>query len=223
MTGSAGTHTGSPDVQSGYHFYEPSVGHGLAHDPFNAIVGPRPIGWIASRDLAGTLNLAPYSFFNAFNYTPPIIGFASNGRKDTVRNLMATGEFTWNLVSRPLAAAMNETSSPVAADVDEFALAGLTPTASKLVTVPRVGESLVAFECRTTQIIQLTSLTGEAILTWLVLGQVIGVHIAKQLLKGGVYDTAAAEPILRGGGPSDYFEIKSENLFRMSRPTSRGI
>ena len=87
------------------HFYEPRHGHGLRHDPFNAIVGPRPIGWVSTRSAAGALNLAPYSFFNAFNYTPPIVGFASIGRKDSLRNIEKTGEFAWNLVTRPLAEA----------------------------------------------------------------------------------------------------------------------
>ncbi len=137
------------------HFYQPSQGHGLPHDPFNAIVGPRPIGWIASRGAAGGLNLAPYSFFNAFNYTPPIIGFASIGRKDTLRNIEETGEFVWNLATRPLAEAMNASCAPAPAEVDEFALAGLTPAPSRLLRVPRVAESPVAFECRKTQIIQL--------------------------------------------------------------------
>ena len=89
------------------HSYEPRLGHGLPHDPFNAIVGPRPIGWVATRSAEGGLNLAPYSFFNAFNYTPPIIGFCSTSEKDSLRNVRATGEFVWNLVTRPLAEAMN--------------------------------------------------------------------------------------------------------------------
>ena len=89
------------------HFYEPRLGHRLAHDPFTAIVAPRPIGWISTHSLAGLLNLAPYSFFNGFNYTPPIVGFASCGYKDTVRNAEQTGEFVWNLVTRSLAEAMN--------------------------------------------------------------------------------------------------------------------
>ena len=89
------------------HFYEPRKGHGLPHDPFNAIVGPRPIGWISSRNAAGALNLAPYSFFNGFNYIPPIVGFSSIGHKDTVRNIEQTGEFGWNLATRPLAEQMN--------------------------------------------------------------------------------------------------------------------
>jgi flavin reductase (DIM6/NTAB) family NADH-FMN oxidoreductase RutF len=205
-------------VSTDFHFYEPAAGHRLAHDPFNAIVGPRPIGWIASRDVSGVLNLAPYSFFNAFNYTPPIIGFASIGWKDTVRNIEQTREFAWNLATRPLAAAVNATSAAVAAGVDEFALAGLTPVASRLIGVPRVGESPVSFECRLTQLIQLQTVDGIAVKTWLILGQVVGIHIARPLLQDGVYDTAAAEPILRAGGPSDYFEIKRENLFRMTRP-----
>ncbi|NRR33569.1 flavin reductase family protein [Oxalobacteraceae bacterium] len=200
------------------YFYEPAQGHGLPHDPFNAIVGPRPIGWISSQDGQGGLNLAPYSFFNAFNYTPPIIGFASVGRKDTLRNIEETGEFVWNLATRPLAEAMNASSAMVASQVDEFALAGLTPQASRIVAVPRVAESPVAFECRRTQIIQLHTAGGADVSTWLILGEVVGVHIAPELLKEGVYDTAAARPILRGGGPADYFEISAENGFKMFRP-----
>ena len=95
------------------YYYEPAQGHGLPHDPFNAIIGPRPIGWISSQDAEGRLNLAPYSFFNAFNYTPPIIGFASVGRKDSLNNIERTGEFAWNLVTRPLAEAMNQSCAAV--------------------------------------------------------------------------------------------------------------
>src|SRR5258706_14036947 len=106
-----------------FHVYEPRLGHGLPHDPFNSVVGPRPIGWISTRDREGRLNLAPYSFFNGFNYEPPIIGFASIGFKDTVRNIRETGEFVWNLATRPLAEAMNVTSAMVPPEVDEVALA----------------------------------------------------------------------------------------------------
>ena len=200
------------------YFYEPKNGHGLPHDPFNAIVGPRPIGWIATADDAGALNLAPYSFFNAFNYTPPIIGFSSIGYKDTVRNVEQTGEFVWNLATRPLAEAMNQTCAPVAPGVSEFGLAGLTPTPSRLIRAPRVLESPVSFECRATQVVQLLGADGQAVPTWLVLGEVVAVHIAPSLLKDGVYDTAAAQPILRGGGPADYFSIGPEQLFKMFRP-----
>ncbi|WEF32149.1 flavin reductase family protein [Pseudoduganella chitinolytica] len=200
------------------HFYEPRAGHGLPHDPFNAIVGPRPIGWISSQDSAGTLNLAPYSFFNAFNYVPPIVGFASIGYKDTVRNVQQTGEFVWNLATRELAEQMNRTCAAVPPEVDEFALAGLTPVPSRLVAVPRVGESPVSFECRVTQVVQLQGADGEQVPTWLVLGEVVGVHIARTLLREGIYDTGAAGHILRGGGPADYFTIGPEQLFRMHRP-----
>ena len=200
------------------YFYQPALGHGLPHDPFNAIVGPRPIGWISSRSAGGVLNLAPYRFFNGFNYTPPLIGFSSIGRKDSLRNIEQHGEFVWNLVSRPLAAAMNATCAPAPPEVDEFALAGLTPAPSRIVTVPRVGEALVAFECKRTQIIALQNAAGEEVGSWLVMGEVVGVHIAPQLLREGIYDTAAARPILRGGGPADYFEITPDALFQMRRP-----
>ena len=200
------------------HFYEPAQGHGLPHDPFNAIVGPRPIGWVSTRAADGVLNLAPYSFFNAFNYVPPIVGFCSIGHKDSVRNVQATGEFVWNLVTRELAEAMNQTCAAVPPEVDEFALAGLTPEASRIVGVPRVLESPVAMECRVSQVVQLRSAAGAAIESWLVLGEVVGVHIAQRLLKDGVYDTARAGHVLRGGGPADYFTIGPEQLFRLFRP-----
>ncbi len=200
------------------YFYQPAQGHGLPHDPFNAIVGPRPIGWISSQDAHGGLNLAPYSFFNAFNYTPPIIGFASIGAKDSLRNIRQTGEFCWNLATRPLAEQMNQSCAAVPPDVSEFALTGLATAASRQVAVPRVAASPVSFECRMTQIVQLQGIDGSAIETWLVLGEVVGVHIAQHLLKDGIYDTAAAQPILRGGGPADYFEVSSDQLFRMFRP-----
>jgi flavin reductase (DIM6/NTAB) family NADH-FMN oxidoreductase RutF len=198
--------------------YQPRQGHGLPHDPFNAIVGPRPIGWISTRSASGVNNLAPYSFFNAFNYVPPIIGFASIGYKDTLRNIKETGEFVWNLTTRALAEAMNQSCAAVGPDVSEFALAGLTPLASTVVVPPRVAESPVTFECKRTQILQLQGADGAQVETWLVLGEVVAVHIDQALLKDGVYDTAAAGHVLRGGGPADYFTVGPEQLFRMHRP-----
>ena len=200
------------------HFYQPSAGHGLAHDPFNALVAPRPIGWISSRSRDGVLNLAPYSFFNAFNYKPPLVGFASIGYKDSVRNIEETGEFGWNLATRPLAEAMNQSCAAVGPEVDEFQLAGLTPESSRVIGVPRVKETPVSFECRLSQILRLTGADGTETDTWMVFGEVVGVHIARHLLKDGVYQTAAAEPILRGGGPADYFGISSDTFFQMYRP-----
>jgi flavin reductase (DIM6/NTAB) family NADH-FMN oxidoreductase RutF len=207
----------TPDPTS-IHSYQPRNGHGLPHDPFNAIVGPRPIGWISTQSAAGALNLAPYSFFNAFNYVPPIVGFASIGYKDTVRNVEATGEFVWNLATRSLAEAMNQSCAAVPPEVDEFQLAGLTPLASTQVAPPRVAESPVSFECRRTQILQLQGVDGVQVPTWLVLGEVVAIHIDKALLKDGIYDTAAAGHILRAGGPADYFTVGPEQLFKMYRP-----
>jgi flavin reductase (DIM6/NTAB) family NADH-FMN oxidoreductase RutF len=200
------------------HFYEPSRGHGLKHDPFNSIVGPRPIGWISSLSADGVRNLAPYSFFNAFNYTPPIVGFSSIGHKDTVRNIEATGEFICNLATKPLAEAMNQSCAMVPPEVDEFQLAGLTSTPGRIVKAPRVLESPVALECRLIQIVRLKSAAGKEVDSWLTLGEVVGVHIDQSLLRDGIYITAAAEPILRGGGPGDYFEVRPEARFEMLRP-----
>ncbi|MDO6822989.1 flavin reductase family protein [Marinobacter sp. 1_MG-2023] len=205
-------------MAEGIHFYEPAQGHGLAHDPFNALVAPRPIGWISSRSSEGTLNLAPYSFFNAFNYIPPIIGFSSIGYKDSVRNAQETGEFCWNLVTRSLSDAMNQTCAPVGPEVDEFALAGLTPRPSRIISPPHVAESPVTLECTVSQVLQLSGADGKKVDTWVVFGEVVGVHIAQQLLKDGIYDTAAAEPVMRGGGPADYFTLDAAQKFQMHRP-----
>ena len=203
---------------SSRHVYEPAQGSGLPHDPFNAIVGPRPIGWISTLGADGVANLAPYSFFNAFNYRPPLIGFASIGWKDTAANAAATREFVWSLASRDLAEAMNATAAHVPAGVDEFELAGLTKAAGRRVQAPLVAEARVSFECRVSQIIQLTGADGAAVETWLILGEVVVVHIDPSLLKEGVYDTAGARPILRGGGWGDYAVVEPGAMFRMKRP-----
>lgn len=200
------------------HSYAPRQGHGLAHDPLNAIIAPRPIGWISSLGADGVANLAPHSFFNAFNYTPPLLGFASIGRKDTLANVEATREFVWNLATEPLAQAMNQTSASVPPEVDEFALAGLTPQASTLVAPPRVQESPVSMECRCTQILRLQDAEGDALDSWLILGEVVMVHIATALLEDGVYQTARARPLLRAGGGGDYFTLDPARLVRMRRP-----
>ena len=202
----------------GQHFYEPAKGHGLRHDPFNAIVGPRPIGWISTKGADGSVNLAPYSFFNAFNYTPPIIGFSSVTAKDSLRNARETGEFVWNLATRALAEPMNASCASVPYDTDEFGLACLTAAPSRLVAPPRVAESPVNFECKVTDIVQLRSHTGVPAESWLVLGEVIAVHIDHALLKDGLFDTFGAGIILRGGGPSAYAEIRPDSRFDMRRP-----
>jgi flavin reductase (DIM6/NTAB) family NADH-FMN oxidoreductase RutF len=203
---------------SDVYFYDPASGHGLPHDPFKAIVAPRLIGWVSTRAASGQLNLAPYSFFGALSTFPSIIGFASEGRKDSIRNIEETREFVWNLATRPLAEQMNRTSAPVAADVDEFQLSGLTPVAGRNVSVPHVGESPAALECKLLQIVQLHDLSGKPMDNWLALGQVVGVHIQNAYLKDGLFDTHAAQPIMRAGYRADYAQIGE--MFQMIRPTS---
>ncbi len=201
-----------------HHYYEPSQGHRLPHDPLNAIVAPRPIGWISTRGPNGHVNLAPYSFFNVFNYTPPIVGFSSTGWKDTVRNASETGEFVWNLATRKTAESMNATSAAVPYESDEFVLSGLTPVPSRLVGAPRVAESPVNFECKVIDIRQLQDHRGTALQTWLVLGEVLAVHILSSLLKDGIFDTFGAGIIVRAGGASAYAEIRPDIRFDMKRP-----
>ena len=206
-------------MSSDFHFYEPARGHGLRHNPFKAIVAPRPIGWISSRSAAGVLNLAPYSFFTAFCDAPPIVGFAcASDNRDTLHNVEQTGEFGFNLVTRALAEQMNATSASVAPEVDEFALAGLTPAASRMIAVPRVAQSPVSFECRRTDILRLRAADGTPAPAWLVLGEVVAVHIDKALLRDGVYDTAAAQHLARAGGLGDYFWVEADTMMQMKRP-----
>ena len=143
-------------------FFEPRAGHGLPHDPFKAIVAPRPIGWICSLSPDGVVNLAPYSFFNGVASRPPMIMFSSEGLKDSITNVEATGEFTASLATRPLAERMNETSRSHGSGVNEFEPAGLTQAPSRLVAPPYVAESPAALECKVTQIVPLTDLAGDA-------------------------------------------------------------
>jgi flavin reductase (DIM6/NTAB) family NADH-FMN oxidoreductase RutF len=201
-----------------HYFYEPAQGHGLKHDPFNAIVGPRPIGWVSTRGADGSVNLAPYSFFNAFCYHPPIIGFSSVGAKDSLRNARESGEFVWNLTTRQLGAAMNETSASLPYGENEFTRAGLEAAQSRLVKPPRVASSPVNFECKVADIVQLKGYKGDLAQAWLVLGEVVGVHIAPALLKDGVFDTFGAHILLRAGGPTAYAEILPESRVDMKRP-----
>lgn len=214
----------APIASDDFHFYEPARGHGLAHDPFKAIVGPRPIGWISSRDAQGRVNLAPYSFFNAFFDKPPIIAFGSAGwknstsNKDSVSNIETTGEFVANLVTKPLAEAMNKTAATVPHEVDEFTIAGLTPAPCRQVKVPRVAESPTALECRLLQVQQLQDLDGKKLDGWMIIGQVVGVHINRAYIRNGLFDAAAARPIMRSGYMADYFEATPETMFRMARP-----
>lgn len=200
------------------HFYEPRLGHRLPHDPINAIVAPRPIGWISSISPQGRVNLAPYSHFNAFNDAPPILAFGCAREKDTLRNVRATGEFVWNLATRPLAEAMNVSSADFDYGEDEMAHAGLEKAASTLVRPPRVAAAAAAMECRLIDILPLRDSGGNALRSFMVLGEVVGVHIDPGLLNNGLFDTAAAQPLARCGYRGDYAVVTS--LFDMVRPST---
>ena len=189
--------------------------HGLAHEPFKAIVAPRPIGWIGSKGRDGSLNLSPYSFFNAVSDRPKLVMFSSSGRKDSVRNIEETGVFTANLVSRNLVEKMNHSSIAVPYGVNEFELAGLTAKPGKLVDAPYVGEAFAVLECRVTEMLQPKGLDGEASENIMVIGQVVGIHIDEAVIRNGRLDMALARPVARMGY-MDYSE--GSDVFEMMRP-----
>ena len=199
-----------------FHFYEPAKGHGLPHDPFKAIVAPRPIGWISSRDAEGRVNLPPYSFFNAVSDRPPMVMFSSGGWKDSVANIQATGEFVCNLVTRALAERMNLTSAALPHGVNEFEFAGLAAAPSCIVAPPRVAEAPAALECKLVQVVQLHARDGSALSQYVTFGEVVGVHIDRAFLKDGIFDLLATHPIQRAGYTADYTEAVLG--FRMDRP-----
>jgi flavin reductase (DIM6/NTAB) family NADH-FMN oxidoreductase RutF len=188
--------------------------HGLALDPFKAVMVPRPIGWLSTVSPEGIANLAPYSFFNAFSESPIYVAFGSGGRKDTLRNVEATGEFAFNLATHDLREAMNATSANVPSHVDEFALARLTKSQCQFIKAPRVGESPVCFECKHFQTVPLPSDDGH-VHDWMVIGRVIGVHIDDRFIENGRVNTAALQPLARLGY-SEYATIDS--TWRMRRP-----
>jgi flavin reductase (DIM6/NTAB) family NADH-FMN oxidoreductase RutF len=202
-------------------FYETKGGgHGLGRDPFKSLVVPRPIGWITSQDGEGRVNLAPFSFFNAVADSPPMVMFAPSGRKpdrpikDSRANIEATGEFVCNLATWDLRAAMNATSAEFPAGVDELKEAGLTPAPSRLVRPPRVAEAPAHLECRLWKVVDLPSL-NPAEPNCLIIGEVVGVHIADSLIKDGRVDIVAARPIARLGY-SEYAMV--DKKFSMRRP-----
>lgn len=190
--------------------------HGLKHDPFKALVVPRPIGWISTLDGDGRVNLAPYSFFNVFATNPHIVGFGSTGWKHSATNADAGREFVCNLATWDLRAQVNQSSAPYPAGVDELATVGLTALPSRMVKPPRVAESPVALECRHLQTIPLIGLDGADTNQWLVLGQVVGIHIDERLVVDGMVDITRARPIARLGY-MDYSVV--DEVFQMQRPT----
>ena len=190
--------------------------HGLKHDPFKAIVAPRLIGWIGTKARDGRRNLSPYSFFNAVSDAPKLVMFSSSGHKDSVTNIEETGVFTCSLASRDLAERMNASSVAVPRGVDEFAIAGLTAAAGRLVDAPYVGEAHAALECRMTQILRPVDLDGRESDNWVVFGQVVGIHISQDILRDGMIDMAVARPLGRMGY-MDYCDGGTD-VFAMTRP-----
>lgn len=202
-------------------FYEIGTPHGLPHDPFKACVVPRPIGWISTLSTDGVPNLAPYSFFNAVSSEPPMVVYSSNGiqpgrnvaaPKDTLANITSTGEFVVNVATWDLRDAMNASSVAAEAEVDEFALAGLTAAACQLVAAPRVGESPISLECRLHQTVELPADSGRNVL---VIGRVVGIHISESVLTEGRIDLGKLRPIARLGY-RDYACVSE--TFLMTRP-----
>ncbi|WGW03477.1 flavin reductase family protein [Tropicibacter oceani] len=198
-------------------FYRPEQGHGLPHNPFNAIVTPRPIGWISSRGADGRDNLAPYSFFNAVAYFPPQVMFSStsakpdrDGTKDSVGNIRETGVFCVNVVEYALRDAMNATSGPWARDVDEFELAGLDKAECETIPCARVAAAPANLECKLTQIVQLP---GEA--NFAVFGEVTGIHMRDDCMTDGQFDVLKFNPLARMGY-RDYSVVRE--VFELKRP-----
>ncbi|RWO02056.1 flavin reductase family protein [Mesorhizobium sp.] len=196
-------------------FYEPSKGHGLPHDPSKAIVAPRPIGWISTVNKAGEVNLAPYSFFNAFSTRPFIVWFSSEGEKDSATFAEETGEFVANLVSRDLAEKMVRTAVDAPRGVTEFDYADLAMAPSRLVAPPRVAAAPAALECRVTEILRPKALDGTPTSAIVVAGEVVGVHIDDAFLKDGIFDIVRAGNVGRLGY-MDYASVSK--IFSMRRP-----
>ena len=198
-------------------FYE--AGHRpavLKHDPFKAVVSPRPIGWIGTKSGDGVLNLAPYSFFAAIADRPPLVMFSSSGRKDSQRNAEETGVFTTNLAGRALLEAMNLSSAAAPAEIDEFALAGLTPVMGRLVDAPFVAEAYAALECRVVEVKPLRGLDGIESENTMVIGQVVGVHIRDEAIRDGRLDMELVRPLGRLGY-MDYCD--AGDVFELFRPS----
>lgn len=188
-------------------------------DPFKAMIAPRPVGWISSRNRAGQVNLAPYSFFNAFSGDPPIVGFCSEGPKDSATFATDSGEFVWNMATWDLREKMNMTSAPLERGSSEFVHAGLETAPCVLVKAPRVAASPCALECKVTQQVRLVDKDGQLTERYLVLGQVIGLHVDERYVKDGMLDIVAIKPIARCGY-QDYTAV--DRVFPISRPAGAG-
>ncbi|HWF75028.1 MAG TPA: flavin reductase family protein [Solirubrobacteraceae bacterium] len=201
-------------------FYEPEKRDRsiLPHDPFKALVVPRPIGWMSTMGADGAVNLAPYSFFNAVAEGPLMLAFSSRGAKDSSTFATEIREFVWNLVTYELSEAMNETSAPLARGASEFERAGLEMAPSRLVAPPRVATTPCAMECKVVHHLELRDLDGRTFDQHLVIGQVVGIHLDERHLVDGVVDTASLRAVARLGGPGDYTVV--ERIFHMVRPAA---
>ena len=201
-------------------FYRPEDPHGLRANPLNAIVVPRPIDWISTLDCDGRGNLAPYSFFNAVAYRPPQVMFSATGAhersglKDSVANIEATGEFVVNLATWDLREAMNASSIAAPHGLDEFAHAGLAKAPSEIVRPPRVAESPVHLECVLSQVVELEAPARDRP-NRLVVGRVVGIHVADRVIDDGLVWIERLDPIARLGY-DQYARVRE--AFAMTRP-----
>lgn len=197
--------------------YQVSSGHNLKHDPIKAIVGPRPIGWISTLNKNGKVNLSPYSFFNLISSDPHLIGFSSHGKKDAQTLVEESGDFVCNFASWKHRDEVNQSSAPLALGVSELDAVGLRSCPSNFVKAPRVDGVPAALECLWVETLPLKSVNGQVSDFNLVVGEVIGVYIDNQFVNNDLVDTAAMEPILRGGY-HDFFKIVSNGKFSLQRP-----
>ena len=201
-------------------FYETKDHHGLKHNPFKSLVVPRPIGWVSSMAADGTVNLAPYSFFNAMAANPPAVALGCNGlhveggAKDTVVNIETTGEFVVNIATWELREQMNLTSASVPRSIDEMREAGLEPAPCNLIKPPRVAAAPVNLECTYLQTVDLPSDHPDS-KNQVVFGLVVGIHIADEIIADGMIDMSRFKPIARLGY-MDYTAV--DNVFTMGRP-----
>jgi flavin reductase (DIM6/NTAB) family NADH-FMN oxidoreductase RutF len=202
-------------------FFEPHLRDKaiLPWDPFKALIVPRPVGWVSTMNKAGAVNLAPFSLFNAFSTEPPIIGFCGEGLKDSVAFAEEGREFVWNMATYDLRLAMNETSAPLPRGDSEFELAGLATAPSRFVRPPRVAASPAAMEAKVLDIVQMRNLDGKKVSGFLVLGQVVCIHIDDQFVKDGIIQIPQMQPIARCGY-QDYVVV--DKVFALKRPAGGG-
>ena len=201
-------------------FYRPDEGHGLPHNPFNALITPRPIAWVSTQDENGVANLAPYSFFNGTAYVPPQVMFASTGTKedqingkDTLANIRATNVFCINIVEQAMTDAMNVSTNGFAKDVDEFERAGLSAERCKTIDCPRLADAPASMECKVTQIIQMKGANN-----YVIHGEVTGIHMRDTCIVDGIFDVTTFRPLARLGY-RDYSVV--DNTFTLARPDDK--